>query len=271
MKILSLCVALLTFSTVSFAETMTFGVVPQQSAKTLAAKWSPVLSHISDKAGIRLQFATAKDIPEFEKRVLAGEYDVAYMNPYHYVVFSQKPGYQAIAKQKGAMIRGILVARKDSSIQSLEDLQNTTLAFPSPAAFAASILPRAQMAQEKVVFTPKYVSSHDSVYLNVAKGFFPAGGGIIRTFNNTSPDVREQLKVLWQTKPYTSHAIAVHPRVSEQIQNKIVEAMLTMNEDPEAMKLLEALNFKGLEAASSERWDDIRGLNITQLNHLLND
>lgn len=251
------------------AQTLTFGVVPQQSAKTLAAKWSPVLSYISEQAGVTLQFATAKNIPEFEKRLLAGEYDLAYMNPYHYVVFHQKPGYQAIAKQKDKQIRGIVVVRKDSDIRSLEDLQNTRLAFPSPAAFAASILPRAQMTQENIVFTPSYVSSHDSVYLNVARGFFPAGGGVIRTFNNTSPEVRDQLKVLWRTKPYTSHAIAAHPRVPQAQLTKIVQVMMQMNDEPEAMALLKVLNFKGLEAASNDRWDDIRDLDIKLLDYML--
>ena len=269
MKVYSLFFALCVFTSTSVAETLTFGVVPQQSAKTLAAKWSPVLRYISEHSGITLRFATAKNIPEFEQRLLAGEYDMAYMNPYHYVVFHQKPGYRAIAKQKGAMIRGILVVRKDSPLKSIDDLQNATIAFPSPAAFAASILPRAQLAQDDVVFTPKYVSSHDSVYLNVAKGFFPAGGGIYRTFNNTSPQVHEQLKVLWETRPYTSHAIAAHPRVTDEARNKITQAMLAMNNDPGAMALLAALNFKGLEAASGDQWDDIRQLNISLLDYLL--
>ncbi|BFM48413.1 phosphate/phosphite/phosphonate ABC transporter substrate-binding protein [Marinomonas sp. THO17] len=269
MRIRLFLLAVVLLPSLSLAQTLTFGVVPQQSAKTLAARWSPVLNYISENTGITIQFATAKNIPEFEKRLLAGEYDLAYMNPYHYVVFHQKPGYQAIAKQKDKQIRGIVVVRKDSDIDSLEDLQNTRLAFPSPAAFAASILPRAQMAQENIVFTPSYVSSHDSVYLNVSRGFFPAGGGVIRTFNNTSPEVREQLKVLWQTKPYTSHAIAAHPRVAQEQQRKIVQAMLQMNDEAEAMSLLKALNFNGLEAASNDRWDDIRDLDIKLLDHML--
>ncbi len=269
MKIRLLLIVSILFSTMSYAQTLTFGVVPQQSAKKLAELWSPVLQYISEYAGVTIQFTTAKNIPEFEKRLLAGEYDLAYMNPYHYVVFHQKPGYQAIAKQKDKKIRGILVVRKDSSIESIADLQNSQMAFPSPAAFAASILPRAQIAQENIEFTPKYVSSHDSVYINVARGFFPAGGGVMRTFNNTAPEIREQLKVLWQTNPYTSHAIAAHPRVSQVTQDKIVQAMLAMNNDPEAMALLKRLNFMGLEEASNEKWDDIRKLDITLLDHLL--
>lgn len=66
------------------------------------------------------------------------------------------------------------------------------------------------------VVKPKYVSSHDSVYLNVAKGLFPAGGGVKRTFNNIPKETRKQFKVLWTTDPYTLHAIAARPDIESE-------------------------------------------------------
>ena len=84
------------------------------------------------------------------------------------------------------------------------------MAFPAPTAFAATILTQADLAANQVSFTPSYVSSHDSVYRSVAKGIYPAGGGVVRTFNNVAEEVRKQLRILWITKGYTPHAIAIH-------------------------------------------------------------
>jgi len=251
------------------AETLTFGIVPQQSAKKLARLWTPIFKHLSEKTGTTIRFATAQNIPTFEKRMRSGEYDVAYMNPYHYTVFSQKPGYNAIARQKNKRIKGIVVVKKDSPIKSLSELDNQTLAFPSPAAFAASVLPRAKMTQDGLQITPKYVSSHDSVYMSVSKGFFPAGGGVMRTFNNTDPNVRKNLRVLWDTPTYTPHAIAVHPRVNSETVAKLKQALMEMNTDPDGKALLKTINFKGIELAESADWDDVRGLNIKLLDHML--
>ncbi|MGB0734292.1 MAG: phosphate/phosphite/phosphonate ABC transporter substrate-binding protein, partial [Pontibacterium sp.] len=245
------------------------GIVPQQSAKKLARLWTPISAYISEKAGVKVRFATASNIPTFEKRVLAGEYDIAYMNPYHFTVFNQRPGYMAIAKQKDKRIKGIVVVAKDSPIQSLEELDGQTLAFPSPAAFAASVLPRAKMAKDGINFTPKYVSSHDSVYLTVSRGLFPAGGGVVRTLNNTDPAVKEQVKVLWTTPGYTPHALAVHPRVSKDVRKKLQAAFISMNSDPEGQALLKSISFKGIEAAQDSDWDDVRDLNIDLLSHML--
>lgn len=265
----ALCGALALSATPAFADTLSFGIVPQQSAKKLAKLWTPIFKHLSNKTGTTIRFATANNIPTFEERVRSGQYDIAYMNPYHYTVFSQKPGYDAIARQKNKRIKGIVVVKKDSEIKSLEELDKQKLAFPSPAAFAASVLPRAKMEQDGMEIEPKYVSSHDSVYLSVSKGFFVAGGGVMRTFNNTAPEVREKLRVLWTTPTYTPHAIAVHPRVKPETVAKLKQALLEMNTDPEGQRLLKTINFKGIELAQNADWDDVRGLNIRLLDHLI--
>ena len=251
------------------ATTLTFGIVPQQSAKKLAQLWTPICNYLSEKTDTTITFSTAKDIPTFEKRLLAGQYDIAYMNPYHYTVFHEKPGYQAIAHQKDANIKGIVVVAKDSEITSLSQLNGKSLAFPSPAAFAASVLPRAKMKSDGIEVDPKYVSSHDSVYLNVSKGLFSAGGGVLRTFNNTNPEVKEKLRVLWTTPGYTPHAIATHPAVDEKTRKKIQQALVDMSSDPEGIALLKTINFNGLQAADNSDWDDVRALNITLLDHLI--
>ncbi len=131
-KPLLMCV-LLPFSVC--AEEIIFGIVPQQSATTLAKRWGPILRAVSESTGHEIVFRTTKDIPEFEKQLLRGEFDIAYMNPYHYTVFHQTPGYQAFAKQKDKMIRGLIVVQKGSALDNISELNGKMVAFPSPAAF----------------------------------------------------------------------------------------------------------------------------------------
>ena len=92
-------------------QTLTFGIVPQQSAAKLARMWTPLLEYLSTQTGQRLQFSTAPDIPEFERRLANGDYNLAYMNPYHYTTFHRSPGYQAFAKQKNKHLKGIVLVR----------------------------------------------------------------------------------------------------------------------------------------------------------------
>ncbi|MDH3377079.1 MAG: phosphate/phosphite/phosphonate ABC transporter substrate-binding protein [Gammaproteobacteria bacterium] len=241
-----------------------FALVPQQAASKLLQSWGPVLSYLNIHTGHHFAFRTAPDIPTFENRLRSEDYDFAYMNPYHFTIFNQgDTGYQAVAKARDKLIRGVIVVRKDSPIQALGELDGLTLAFPAPAAFAASVLPRANLNARNIEFEAKYVSSHDSVYRAVAKGLYPAGGGVVRTLNATEPTIREQLRVLWMTQGYTPHAIAAHPRVPADIVAAVREALAMMSDDEAGRAALKRLKVKGFEAAANADWDDVRQLNIT--------
>lgn len=245
---------------------LTFGVVPQQSAGELARVWAPILNFLGSKSGVTLRFATAKDIPTFEQRLAAGEYDIAYMNPYHYTVFQRAPGYRAFAREKDKKLKGIIVVRKDSPYTDITHLRDGLVAFPGPAAFAATILPQAELARMLIPVNAKYVSSHDSAYLSVARGLFAAGGGIFRTFENLDPALRDQLRILWSTPGYTPHAVAAHPRVPGETVERLRAAMAKMAEDPQGAALLETLGFHGLVPAQDADYDDIRRLDIKLLD-----
>lgn len=244
------------------SDALLFGVVPQQSATRLAQIWVPLLKRLSEDTGLNIKFTTTKDIPTFEKCVASGAYELAYMNPYHYVLFSQSPGYVAFAKQTEKKLRGLIVVRKDSAAHNLRDLADAKFAFPSPGAFGASVLPRAEMRKNRIVHHPNYVRSHDSVYRSVAAGLFPAGGGVGRTFGNIDPKIRDQLRVVYRTEKYTPHAFAHGPQLTPATAEKVRAAMVAINES--APQLLEPLGFKGFETARDSDWSDVRALNLTE-------
>lgn len=248
---------------------LAFGIVPQQSASKLAGLWTPILAYLSRKTGYAIHFKTAKDIPTFERRLAAGDYDLAYMNPYHYTVFSRRPGYRVFAAEKGRMLMGIIVVRKDSLYQDIAELNGQTVAFPAPAAFAASLLTRAQLKNMGVSVAPKYVSSHDSVYHATAMGLYPAGGGVVSTFDNLDPVIKEKLRIIWKTKEYSPHAIASHARVPAHVIKRMQRAMLEMSHDPQGRALLSTINFQGIRMATDSEYDDVRALKIGLLDRLI--
>ena len=246
-------------------KSLSFGVVPQQAASRLAEDWGPLLAEVSRRSGVSLVFRTAPNIPAFEERLATGDYDLAYMNPYHYVVFHKASGYTAFAKEQERRLKGILVVRKDSAVLKPADLAGKTVVFPAPAAFAASILPQAEFGRLKIPIETRFVASHDSVYRAVASGLHEAGGGIQRTFEAMPTDVREQLRVLSETPGYTPHALASHPRVPAATVERLRKAMASLADDEIGRALLAPLAFRGLVAAQDREWNDIRALDINLL------
>jgi len=238
-----------------------FGIVPQQSATRLAKIWVPFMAALSDRTGMTIEFATTKDIPTFEACLARGAFELAYMNPYHYTVFHDAPGYRAFARQAEKRLQGLMVVRADSPVQGLGDLAGKDLAFPSPAAFGASMLPRAEMRRSGIVHQPHYVKSHDSVYRSVAAGLFPAGGGVKRTFAAIDADLRGQLRIMHETGKYTPHAFASAPGIDDTVRERIFGAMTAIA--AEQPSLVKALGMPGFKDSRDADWDDVRALNLS--------
>jgi len=238
---------------------LVFGIVPQQSATRLAAIWGPLIARLSAELDHPVQFATTKDIPTFESCLAAGRFDIAYMNPYHYAVFSEDAEYRVVANQSGKRLRGLLVVREDAPQDSIDALDGEEVAFPSPGAFGASVLPRAEMTKRGIDYDARYVRSHDSVYRAVAAGLVTAGGGVRRTYDAMPEETRAQLRVIYTTDAHTPHAIAI--RGDDERLAAVRAALLTLAAD--APDLVTALGMKGMRAAKDDEYDTVRALPIT--------
>jgi phosphonate transport system substrate-binding protein len=255
------CAALLILVPAHAEESFTFGIVPQTAQSKLSRSWSPLLKFLEEKTGYKFQFATTRDIPTFGKRLSEAKYDFVYVNPQDYTRYHATSGYEAFAKARNVRLKGVLVVRNDSPYQKLDDLEARDIAFPSQA-FAADIVPRAVFNEQGIGVTAHFVASHDSVYRNVAKGRYAAGGGVMRTFNGTAPEYREKLRVLWTSDGYTPHALAAHGRVPKDVVTRVLQVLTEMDKDPIGKKLLKSIAPEGLEAAQDSDWDDVRKLKI---------
>lgn len=232
------------------------GVVPQFEQRRIFEVWSSILDEIEEKTECKFELIGSKTILEFEKSFQEGVYDFAYMNPYHAVMAKKAQGYEPIVRSGSKKLKGILVVKKDSPIQNVNELKDKELAFPSPNALGASLLMRAELAtKHDTPVQPKYVKTHSSVYLHVAKGLTIAGGGVGRTLAEQPDHIKNSLRVLYTTTPVHAHPLVAHPRVGEDYSKKLQSAWLALAE--EQKMLFDGVPMKESIATS---YDDYVGL-----------
>ncbi len=234
------------------------GIPPQQTPNEIAKRWTPFTNYLSRKTGLSIQLQTAKDITTFHGQLKQGQLDLSFVNPQTYIQVHQLAGYQAFAKERGGATIGLIVVRKDSLIQDVAQLDQLTMAFAGPTAFTATTLPRTHLKLRHVEVTPQYVVSIDSVYRAVAKGLFQAGGGEARTFGSLDPDLKKELRILWESKPLPPFPFFAHPRIPKEVVARIQRAFITMDADVQGRAILNTLNFKGFEAAEDADYDVVR-------------
>lgn len=207
----------------------TFSVVPQFEVRELSKTWEPILADLSERTGIKLTLKIVKDIATFEQDVINGGPDFAYMNPLHLIEANVAQTYVPLVRDTNHELQGIIVTRAADGADNIADLHGARIAFPSPRAFGATIATGWELKSiEGLDFERAYVRTHSSVYLNVIVGAAAAGGGVLRTLENQPEHIRKQLKVIYRTKGYASHPVAVHERVPAADRTKIEGALLAM-------------------------------------------
>lgn len=240
------------------AETYTIGIVPQFEQRKLYAIWKPIVDELQRRTGHTFTWATTLTIRDFERDFLAGKFDFAYMNPYHVLKAHKSQGYIPLACDT-MPLRGILVVRRDSPINKVKELNGKTIAFPSPNAFGASLLMRADLQRLfHVTIKPLYVKTHSSVYLHVASGLVPAGGGVEKTLAQQDPQVRDLLRVLYTTREPPSHPLVAHPRVPAQHRDAVSRAFISLAQTTEGKELLAKVPIQSLRKAGIEDYLPMR-------------
>lgn len=247
------------------AQTYTFGIVPQFEARKLARIWEPIIDEIEKRTGYDFEIVGSPRIPEFETSFMNGEFDFAYMNPYHALVAARTQGYQPLLRDGGRELFGILVVRDDSDYQSVEDLEGHTIAFPAPNALGASLLIRSDLTnQRNVNFSPTYVSTHGSAYLNVILNQAAAAGGVMGTFRSQPIEISEQLRVLYKTTRVPPHPIAAHPRVPQDVKRRVTQAFLDLWKTGYGRELLERVPIREVMETSLEDYTELQGMGLDE-------
>ncbi len=221
------------------SDSYTFGVVPQFEQRKLFSTWKPILDELNRSTGLMFVLSGSPKIPVFEKRFIRGEFDFAYMNPYHVLKAHASQGYIPLVRDGENPLHGILVVSKNSPIKTITELKGATIAFPSPNALGASLLMRADLQRlHGITVIPRYVQTHSSVYLHVLQNLTAAGGGVARTLDTQPLAVKDGLKIIYTTRPMAPHPIVAHPRVAEGHRKQVQQALLNMAKTPSGQALL---------------------------------
>ena len=114
------------------------------------------------------------------------------------------------------------------------------LAFPAPAAFAATIIPQATLHQQGIAFTSQYVSSHDSVYLSVAKGLCKAGRRCPATFKRHATGTSGSTGGVLDITRLYPRAIAVNQGFPLRCA-KVSASLIALLDSAEGRSLLETI------------------------------
>ena len=268
-----LCLFLSGFQTIALGDSeYIIGRAPQISSVVLLKEWTPLIEYLNQQTKFRFKLKVYEDREDFESDLKNGVLDFFYGNPGYAVIGHIKHGYTPLVRSNKKSLQAIVVARRDSGISSLAELQGKTLVFPDATAFAASLYLQWHLKTvAELQFTPEYTSGHDNVYRAVAAGRFIAGGGVIRTLEREPKELQESLKIIYTSPGMAPHPLSVHPHVSNKASQAVLNAVLQLDESEEGKRLLKQIKIQQPVKANYELdYKPIEKLAVDMYEDLLN-
>jgi len=146
----------------------------------------------------------------------------------------------------------------------VRELDGQTIGFPDANAFAASPYMRALLQEkERIHFQAQYFTTHGSVYRHVISGDVVAGGGVNTTLARERPETRSALRVLYETPGTAPHPLSAHPRVPAPDRERMIKAILGMEQDETGRRMLRSIQIiKPVRADFARDYAPLEKLNL---------
>jgi phosphonate transport system substrate-binding protein len=234
-------------------KTLRVGFAPWESLQDLTKTSRDVVDLLSKELPMRVDPFVATDYTGVIEAMRAGKIDVAFFPPAAYVLAERKANAEVILKSffnGHAQYHGAIITRKGSSVKSLSDLKDKTVAFVDPVSTSGAIYPRVMLMNAGIVPEKDfkrliYAGGHDAAVLAVLHGKVDAAAtytndlhGKDSAWTNSLKSAKDKAKIqlIAVTKPIPSDNIAVRKDLDPAITNQIKQVFLRLSDTPQGRK-----------------------------------
>ncbi len=239
--------------------------VPSMEAGKVVQSGEAISKALNELTGLHFKVAVPTSYAAVVEALGSNQADIAWLSTYAYILAHQKFGAEVkfMTVRNGLKnYRGQFIARADSGIESIEDLQGKVIAYTDAASTSGYVYPSAILKQKNIV--PKshtFVGSHPSAVISVYNKNSDAGctywsppdqKGVPMDARekllDTYPDVLEQVKIIGFTEWIPNDTVTFRKSMPPEILAKITNALQKFSTSSEGQKVLKDLyDIDGLE------------------------
>ena len=189
------------------------------------------------------------------RAIKEGKVDMFHDSVVPTLVLAKRAGAVPILRQwkyGEAEYEGVIVVKKDSGIESLNDLRGKVIGFDEPHSTSAHVLPRMLLAEKKLKLVQitnlgganhpdavGFVYGSDGSATNLLiTGRFDAAATSQGEFNELRPEVRETLKIIGKSMAVPRQLVAVRKDLDAKLVKALREVLINMDKDPEGQHVL---------------------------------
>ncbi|MBU0943758.1 MAG: phosphate/phosphite/phosphonate ABC transporter substrate-binding protein [Proteobacteria bacterium] len=215
-------------------KTYVLGVPPIKNPSELKKMFSPLITFLEGELDAKIEFHSSADYRTTMDDLSSGKIDISYLGPAPFAVLDMEhPGKTricaAILNNGNPTFKGVIVAKKDGPINTLEDIKNKKFALGDRESTLSCYMP-AYMLMKSGIFdsvTFEFYGKHDNVAVAVLRDKTAAGG--------LKPSIAKKyldkgLKIVAESEPVYEHVIVVGPGVDDATYKKIQSALINLKD-----------------------------------------
>ncbi|WP_077306934.1 phosphate/phosphite/phosphonate ABC transporter substrate-binding protein [Terribacillus halophilus] len=255
--------------------------VPSQNAETLEAKAEPLEGLLKEELGIPVDVSVSTNYNTIVEAMASDQVDVGFLPPTAYALAHEKGAADVILQSQRYGVNpedgsptdelvdyylAQFVVKKDSDIESLEDLEGKSIAVQDVTSSAGYVWPAGALdgagLDIQSDLTPTIVKGHDAGIVSVLNGDTDAAVTFQDARNVVKgdyPSVFEDTKVIATTEKIPNDTIAVTPDMSDEWKEKITDAFINIGKDPEGLEIIrEVYSHEGYVESEDSNFDIVR-------------
>jgi phosphonate transport system substrate-binding protein len=252
--------------------------VPSMEANKVVTSGEAIAANLEKMTGLHFKVAVPTSYAAVIEAMGTGEADVAWLATFAYVLAHEK--YGAVVRLSTVRngldkYRGQFIARADSKIKSIEDIEGKVVAYTDAASTSGFIYPSAILKSKGIkprdyFFAGGHPQAVLAVYSQPARADVactywspPDQNGIPQDARlkliETYPDVLEKVAIIGYTDWIPNDTVTMRKGFPEELQDRIVDALIKYVATPEGRQVMKDLyDIDGLNKASDEDYDIVR-------------
>ena len=244
----------------------TFSMLPRFFPEKIKSMINPLVNYLSNELGMQIKPIMTKDFTDYENRLKNGEIEIGYENPVVYTIVSKEHEVVAMAvKGKGGnRFRGLIIARPDSDIQTLNDLRHKTIMIVGKTAAAGLLSQKLTLIKNGIDIERDCQveiatnNKQENVIISVSIGDVDAG-----CIRESALHIADQyiqpntIEVVATCEWLPNWALSVDRNLPEDKKVAIRTAVTSLRQNSSVLKAMGVTNF---QSATDSQYDVIRRL-----------
>ncbi len=245
------------------------GTLPRASAAEMQAIFAPLAEYLARETGEKIRIVVPKSFEDFKQAVKSGQMDIGFANPLVYVQVKEQLDVEPLALssevKSGTRLRGIIIVRKDSGINSPQELRGKKISFMDKDSAAGYIfqillLSKAGLDFNKDITILPFAKKHENVTMAVFNKTADAGGIREDELEKMKDKLDlSQLRIVGYTDYFPNWPLFATPKLNKEAASRIKTALLKLKpNDPQNEKILGPARLTGFIPVSDKEYDGLR-------------